>query len=175
MRGGDKLLEPVGGQPLLRLVALRALATGCPVIVTLPSQAPLRCQAVADLDLIPVEVPDADTGMSASFRALANVDTDLLVCLGDMPEIETAHMIALLAARTGSRPVRATTEDGQPGQPVLFPRAMVPQFAALTGDEGARSLLSDCNPELAPLPGNAAVTDLDTPEAWAAWRARTLR
>ncbi|MEZ5755305.1 MAG: NTP transferase domain-containing protein [Paracoccaceae bacterium] len=40
MRGGDKLLEDVAGEPLLRRSARAALATGCPVTVTLPPTGP---------------------------------------------------------------------------------------------------------------------------------------
>ncbi|QFU08427.1 molybdopterin-guanine dinucleotide biosynthesis protein MobA [Rhodobacteraceae bacterium THAF1] len=169
MRGGDKLLEPVDGLPLLRVLAQRGLETGFPVIVTIPTDAVKRRSALDGLDVTIISIPDADTGMSASFRALQHVTTDLLICLGDMPEITTAHMGALIAARDGTRPVRATSEAGVPGQPVLFPASLVARFGELRGDTGARTFLHD--PIFVPLPGDAAVTDLDTPEDWTAWRA----
>ena len=40
MRGGDKLLEPVAGRPLLTRIAEAALATGLPVHVALPPDRP---------------------------------------------------------------------------------------------------------------------------------------
>ena len=172
MRGADKLLERVDGEPLLRTLAKRAIATCHPVIVTLPSDRPARRDALIGLDVRTVPVPDADTGMAASFRALSGVRTDLLICLGDMPDIGTAHMAALISARDGVHPVRATGSDGTPGQPVLFPKAMVPLFADLGGDRGGRALLKEGSVIDVPLPGRAALTDLDTPEAWTAWRAR---
>jgi CTP:molybdopterin cytidylyltransferase MocA len=41
----------------------------------------------------------------------------------------------------------------------------------LSGDEGARAILRRHPPRLLALPGRHAVTDLDTPEDWARWRA----
>lgn len=176
MRGADKLLEPVGGRPLLRVVAEHAIRAGWPVIVTLPPGAAARRAALAGLDLRALEVPDAPSGMAASFRALAGaVPGALLVVLADMPEIEAPDLAALIAThlRDPSRVVRAADEGGCPGQPVLFPARLVPAMAGLAGDEGARRLLTGEDVATVPLPGRRATTDLDTPEDWAAWRART--
>jgi molybdenum cofactor cytidylyltransferase len=43
----------------------------------------------------------------------------------------------------------------------------------LTGDQGARAVLQRHADKIlyTALPGQHATTDLDTPEAWAAWRA----
>ncbi|MCV6595140.1 MAG: NTP transferase domain-containing protein, partial [Silicimonas sp.] len=51
MRGRDKLLEPIGGVPLLRRQALAALTTGCPVLVTLPEGNEPRRAALEGLAL----------------------------------------------------------------------------------------------------------------------------
>mgnify|MGYP006910720262 CR=1 FL=1 len=51
-------------------------------------------------------------------------------------------------------------------------------FAALiqlSGDQGARALLKTVSVHDIALPGQRALTDLDTPEAWAAWRAARAR
>jgi molybdenum cofactor cytidylyltransferase len=56
---------------------------------------------------------------------------------------------------------------------VLFGRRFFETLARLKGDEGARAILAD-HPELViavTTPGAAATIDLDTPEAWDAWRA----
>lgn len=176
MRGRDKLRETVGGMPLLRLVARRALETGAPVLVTLP-EARSRDDALEGLAVDLVRVPDADTGMAASFRAIAPLADGraVMVVLADMPDITAADMRALIAQWQGApdTPLRAATAGGQPGQPVIFPASLVPRFAELQGDAGGRALLSGQKVELLPLAGDRAVTDLDTPEAWDAWRART--
>ncbi len=176
MRGGDKLLETVDGTALLRLLATRGLAAGWPVAVTLPPGGAARRAALRGLPLDRLEVPDAATGMAASFRRLAAaLPGPLLVMLADMPEIETEDLRRFIAAHEAApgRVLRATAASGRPGQPVLFPARLVPALAELEGDEGARSLLTDEEVVAIPLQGDRAITDLDTPEAWAAWRART--
>ena len=50
MRGGDKLLEDVHGAPCLQVMAKRALATGQPVLVTLPSSDHPRAACVTGLE-----------------------------------------------------------------------------------------------------------------------------
>ncbi len=175
MRGGDKLLETIGGTALLRLLAIRALVAGWPVAVTLPPGQSPRRAALRGLPLDLLDVPDAATGMAASFRRLSALQAPLLVMLADMPEIETADLRRLIAAHAAApdRVVRATAASGRGGQPVLFPARLVPALAGLAGDEGARRLLAGEEVVAVPLPGDRAVTDLDTPEAWAEWRART--
>jgi CTP:molybdopterin cytidylyltransferase MocA len=66
---------------------------------------------------------------------------------------------------------RACDADGTPGHPVILPARLLPDLAQITGDTGARDLLRTHPETPVPLPRQHATTDLDTPEAWAAWRA----
>lgn len=178
MRGRDKLLEEIEGQALLRRQVRRALATGCPVIVCLSAERPARRAVVQDLDLQVIEVPDPEAGMSASLRAgMAGIDADatgVMVLPADMPELESAHLLKLMQwfADEPTGIWRATDEAGTPGHPVVFPRQMFPALRHLPDGEGARALVAEHEVRLCPLPGQAAVTDLDTPEDWARWRAQ---
>jgi CTP:molybdopterin cytidylyltransferase MocA len=177
MRGGDKLLEPVDGTPQLARAAAAALATGCPVAVTLRPDDPTRAAALHDLPVTIIAVPDAASGMSASLRrgaAACPPGHALMVLPADMPDLGTADLSAVLAAQTRhpDRILRATAADGTPGQPVLFPPAHLPRFTGLAGDQGARGLLAGQDVGPVRLPGTRAITDLDTPEDWAAWRAQ---
>jgi CTP:molybdopterin cytidylyltransferase MocA len=179
MRGSDKLLEPVEGRALIRRQAEVALLTGCAVVVTLPPDRPARGAALEGLAVTRVIVAEAAQGLSVSLAAgLAAVAPGraALVLLADLPEItgdDLARMIALHAARPEAI-LRAVAEDGTPGHPVLFPAAILPELRAMTGDSGARDVLRRHAGRVVavPLPGRRAVTDLDTPEDWAAWRAR---
>jgi len=126
-------------------------------------------------------VPDSALGLSASIRAgvRAAGARPVLVLLADLPEITTDDL-SLLLARHAAAPdliLRATAADGTPGHPVLFPDWALPGLAALTGDSGARDLLLQHRnrTDLIALPARHAVTDLDTPEDWAAWRAASVR
>lgn len=173
MRGRDKLLEKIDGEAQLRRLAVTALKAGIgPVAVTLPTDTPDRSEALDGLAVAILPVADAAEGMSASLREAALwAGTDpLMVCPADMPDL-TAQDFATMAAAYRGRPLRAVACDGTPGHPVVFPPALVPLFAALIGDQGAREILRPNPPQPVPLPGRRATTDLDTPEDWAAWRA----
>lgn len=177
MRGADKLLEPVEGVPLIARTVGTALETGLPVIVALRPDRPARHEALAGLAAQHVSVPDAAEGMGASLRraaAAAPEGAALAVVLADMPEITAADLTALVTAfetAGGDTVVRAASEDGRPGQPVIFPARLRPALLALGGDTGGRDILKAEAAVLVPLPGRRALVDLDTPEDFAAWRA----
>ncbi|MEP2715433.1 nucleotidyltransferase family protein [Pseudophaeobacter sp.] len=171
----DKLMEEVDGEKLLTLICRRAALTGLPCLVTVPSLSHPRVSATGTARLI--EVPDAAEGMAASIRtgvAALPADTDAVMILPcDMPELE-AQDLSHLAAHfhdADSPVLRATSENGTPGHPVLFPRRCFAALRQITGDQGARAVLKSQDVQLIALPSQRAVTDLDTPEAWAQWRA----
>lgn len=178
MRGADKLIEPVEGTPLLVRICGRALESGHTVLVTLPVPPGARGAALGGLDVRRVAVPDADEGMAASIRrgvaALPAGTEAVMIVPADMPELTATDFAALGGRFDPARPalLQAAGADGTPGHPVLFPRDCFPALAALSGDRGARDVLSANRERLVrvPLPGRHALTDLDTPEAWAAWR-----
>jgi CTP:molybdopterin cytidylyltransferase MocA len=184
MRGSDKLLEPVVGEPLLRRQARIAGEGGASeVIVTLPAGDPARAAALDGLAVTRVGIGDPSEGMAASIRAgaaAAGEVAGLMILLADLPEIEAGDIATMIAAfrAEGGRPIlRATSAAGGPGHPVIFPGDLLPELAGLRGDTGPRPVIAahrDRLRELA-LPGARAVTDLDTPEDWAAWRAATGR
>lgn len=181
MRGRDKLLEPVGGAALLRRQLSAAVATGAPVLVTLPRHAGgPRAEVLEGVGRFRVTHIDASEGMAASLRAGAcaareSCAAGLMMLLPDMPEIETGDIAALLAAFAlfPETCLRATSADGRPGHPVVFPARLLDRLSRVTGDTGGRAILADELVRAHALPGDRAVTDLDTPEDWAAWRART--
>nr|WP_281376684.1 nucleotidyltransferase family protein [Rubricella aquisinus] len=179
--GRDKLLEEVAGEPLLARMITQARASGADALrVMLPAAPGPRADITAKAGAQGLPVADAEEGMAASIRAgLAAIprDTDaILLILADMPEVTGAAMARLIAAFDpveGRDIIRATTQDGRPGHPVLFGRRFFEALSRLTGDRGARDVLRDAQDYIVdvPLAGQAAITDLDTPEDWAAWRA----
>jgi molybdenum cofactor cytidylyltransferase len=177
MRGADKLLEPVGGEAVLRRLARAAAAAGGPVAVTLRDPDPARAAALAGLDVTLIPVPDAAEGMAASIRAATAWArglraAGLILCPGDLPDLGPQDFAALAAAFDPlGPPLRATDADGTPGHPAAFPAHLFPELAAVSGDQGARAVLSAHPPRPLPRPGHGPTLDLDTPEAWAAWRA----
>ncbi|NBZ89749.1 nucleotidyltransferase family protein [Stagnihabitans tardus] len=174
MRGEDKLALEIDGIPLLRRTVLTAQVMRMDIIVTLRVNDPRRA-LIADLDVEIREVPDADEGLAASLRKGAEGAGALMVLPADMPDI-TRHDLMTMRAQMhlhATRILRACASDGTPGHPVAFPAFLRPEFQALRGDTGARPILQAHAERVLDvlLPGHHATTDLDTPEAWAAWRA----
>lgn len=173
MRGGDKLLEDVEGRAVLRLLAERGLAAGLELRVTLPSLDHPRAATLAGLDVQLIEVPDWQSGMAASIRAgvSAPLPGPVIILPGDMPEITPDDLITIASA-TGAI-VQGTNAAGRPGHPVRFAPEYRAALMELSGDVGARDIVRRQADQITrvALPGDHAVTDLDTPEEWAAWRA----
>lgn len=178
MRGADKLIELIDGAALLRRQAQVALASGARVIALLPGDKPARNEALEGLLLEQVCVLDALAGMSASFRAgiqaLPEGTEAAIMMLADMPEIEAPDIARLIAAwrEAPAHPARLCGPDGQPGSPVLFPKKFFGALARIEGDEGGRSVLKGQQITLVPCADERALIDLDSPEDWAAWRAK---
>lgn len=180
MRGADKLLQVVDGQSLIRRQAMRALAAADHVVVTLQSADGPRAQALAGLPLRMVEVPDAADGMATSIRrGVASLPKDIVAVViapGDMPDLTEDDFLSIIngfRAMPQATLQQGTAADGTPGHPVLFPEDCFVALRQITGDHGARDILRANTHRLrhVALPERHALTDLDTPEAWAAWRA----
>lgn len=182
MRGRDKLLEPVGGVPLLcRQAQLARRVTRGAVIVTVPPAPHARHALLADLDVTRCAVADAAQGMSASLRAgmdaLPPDTTCALLLLADLPALTQADLEKVLRAvdlQTNTLVWRGTTAAGKPGHPIVLRADLFAEFAALSGDTGGRAILAAhaARTTYIALPNDHALLDLDTPEDWAAWRAR---
>ncbi len=177
MKGADKLLENVGGLPLLRLMSERCVKSGETRVVLGPGQDAKRA-VLEDLAVEVVEATGTD-GMAASIRAGVEgvKNRAVMIVLADMPEISASdlHLLSGLYAQNLSPILQAASKDGTPGQPVIFAPKYLKHLAKLQGDQGAKSILKANARDVAliPLADDRALTDLDTPEDWAAWRAKT--
>ncbi len=189
MGGADKLLEKVDGVPILRRTALEAIRADLgPIVVGLRPDDRGRKKALRNLPVEIIQVPDAEAGLSATLKAgaewaiaaiLAHKEDDyeysgMCILLPDMPEVtcDDLNKIDRAFQASGGACIRSITADGQPGHPTVFPLHVLRDFEVLTGDQGAASMFEAERVELVALGGNRARLDLDTPEDWAAWRAR---
>lgn len=178
MRGGDKLMEQIGGQPLIRRQAEAALKAGLAVTVALPAPDHPRHLALADLPVTTIFPPEAQDGMGGTLRAgVASLpdSPQFMILLADLPEITTADLRHMVQA-VGEYPdalIWQGASGAQAGHPVIFSDSLRPAFADLTGDDGARAIIKSRQSHriLVALPEDHATRDLDTPEDWAAWRA----
>jgi molybdenum cofactor cytidylyltransferase len=181
MGGPNKLLAEIKGRPLVRIAAEQALASqASPVIVVTGHQRDEVEAALAGLGVTLVHNPDFAGGLSTSLKAgVAAVPGDVdgvIVCLGDMPQVNAPLIDKLIGAFDPEKGalVVAPTINGERGNPVVWSRRFFPDLAALQGDAGARHLIRSV-PEAVvevPLSGTAALVDVDTPDALEAVRAK---
>ena len=177
MRGRDKLFEVVEDTPILtRLVHF---AQGCgAVYVTLPEPNHPRHDLLTDTQAVPIYVPDAADGMSASIkRACAAVSETsakgMMILTGDLPDLTETHFAQICAkwAEDETRYVQAKDRDGKPGHPVIIPKSSWDDIETLQGDIGLRNILRKRHIEYVSYKDYGPTLDLDTPEAWDTWRA----
>jgi len=143
----NKLLEPVEGRPMVAHVAGVALESGAdPVIVVMGFDAQRIEEALGDLKLTLVHNPDFAAGLSTSLRAgvkaLPATVAGALICLGDMPKIDPAVLLALMAAFTGVTAICVPMHQGRRGNPVLWGKRYFTEIIGLSGDRGAKSLIA---------------------------------
>jgi molybdenum cofactor cytidylyltransferase len=184
MSGPNKLLAEINGRPLVRIAAEGALASQArPVIVVTGHQRERVEAALKGLDVTLAHNPDFAQGLSTSVKvgiAAAPLDVDgVIVCLGDMPQVDAPLIDRLLGAFDPEKGalVVVPTIDGKRGNPVVWSRRFFPELVALAGDTGARHVIANY-PEAVtevPLSGNAALVDVDTPDALQAVKAEIER
>jgi molybdenum cofactor cytidylyltransferase len=173
MGGANKLLQPVGGIPMLRRVVNAALASRCtPVLVVTGADAEAAQTCLGGLDVQFVHNPDHASGMASSLRrglgALAADADAAVVLLADMPQIDGGHVDRLLAAFDPRQPkIIAPVKDGRRGNPILWPREFFAEMMAVEGDVGAREVLQRhaLQVETVAFDDDAIFADVDTPAA----------
>ena len=185
MKGGDKTLELVEGIPLIRHLALEALASkAAQTTVILPPDKPLRQKALEDLPVKILIAREAHLGMAHSLKTamqnLTETTQGALIVLSDMPEIKTGHLNRMIERFSWDNPeqiLRAKDQNGKEGHPTLFGKGHFKALAMLTGDRGARDLLKTAQDhlEFVTFDDLAPTTDLDTPQEWAEWRGKEAR
>lgn len=173
----NKLLLPIAGESMLaRVVDAVSAAQLDEVIVVTGYQHAVIEQLLQGRQLRLVHNPDYADGLSTSLRAgLAALPEDcdaVLVCLGDMPGVTSAHINRLIAAfdPLEGRAVCVPTCAGKRGNPVLWDRRLVPaMMRQISGDSGAKQLLGEyaeqvCEVELG---DRGVLMDIDSPQALA--------
>jgi molybdenum cofactor cytidylyltransferase len=179
--GEPKQLLQLDGRALLVRAVEAALASSAwPVVVVLGAHAEKIRPALARLPVLVVENSAWAEGMAASIRAgvttlrqFSRALDAALVALCDQPAF-TADVIGQLVAtqQASGRSIVAAHYAGRNGAPALFLREHFPTLAAITGEEGARSLLNDHPAQIASVDLPALALDLDTPADYAAATAR---
>ena len=145
MGGPNKLLQPYRGKPLLahalRIAeeiefADRIAVTGRDSAKTEALAASFGFRCVFN----PRFAEGLGTSIAAGVRALHPEAEGAFIALGDMPEIGPEVYRALAQTfKQGS--IVAPLHNGARGHPILFCKFYIAQLSALSGDEGARSIV----------------------------------
>jgi len=180
MGGPNKLVEALGGVPLVRQAVMAAVASrATPVIVVTGHQRERVTAALIDLPVMLVDNPAYAEGLSTSVKAgitaVPETVDGAVILLGDMPRVDAALINRLIAAfdTASGGLVAVPVREGKRGNPVLWPRRFFADLEQLKGDAGARHLIGQHARDVVEVPvsNDAAFLDVDTPEALAAARA----
>jgi molybdenum cofactor cytidylyltransferase len=180
----NKLIAEIGGKPLVRIAAEQALASrAAPVIVVTGHEREKVEAALAGLPVRFAHNAGYAEGLGSSLRAgIAAVPKEadgVIVCLGDMPQVDAQLIDKLLAAFDPEKGALVVVPSigGRRGNPVVWARRFFADLMTVQGDIGARHLISSY-PEAVvevPVAGDAALTDVDTPESLSAVKAEIER
>lgn len=166
----QKLLVEIGGRHLIDLVCGQVFAAKPAevIVVTSPEGQSVRA-ACAAFPCKHVTNASAHDGISTSIRAgieACSLDiSGAAIILGDMPAAAELlpELFKQFAAADSQRIVFPASTQGKQGHPVVWPRRFFSELQNLSGDSGAKSLISkyasDCRPM--PIDGPEPFLDVD--------------
>ncbi|MBR6738748.1 MAG: nucleotidyltransferase family protein [Oscillospiraceae bacterium] len=167
--GANKLLEPIGGKPIIHhaLSAIPAELFSSVVVVT-------QYEAVGNIakefNFTTIRNTQPELGVSHTIQlgieALSACDA-ICFAVADQPLLRRESVAALVALHGKNRDkIAALASDGTRGNPCIFPARFFPALMALTGDRGGRSVIRANEDALVLLEAQPQeLWDIDTPDA----------
>ena len=157
---------PHGGV-LVNALVRRAKKAGLDVSVVINAKDTIASK----IDAPCILAPNAGQGMGASIAdalsvfAKQSAAESLLIMPGDLPLLRIESLRRVAASAAPNRIIVPECE-GRRGHPVAFGRQFWPLLRALTGDEGARSLIAKHHEsvDIVELQDEGIYSDADTPE-----------
>jgi molybdenum cofactor cytidylyltransferase len=180
MGKANKLLAEIDGGAMVTRVADAITASkASPTIVVTGHEAERVEAALAGRNVAFVRNPQYEEGLASSVRrgiaALPEDVAGVLICLGDMPRIRTAHIDRLIAAfnPVEGRAICVPTYRGKRGNPVLFARRFFAEMQRLKGDTGARQLIGQYHEIVfeVEMDDDGVLIDVDSPDKLVKLRA----
>lgn len=168
--GAPKLLVEVGAVPMIvraTRVAMAVAGHGA-VTVVLGAEAAQIAVLVSREPVNVVFNPHFDEGIASSIRTgVAQVPAGtsaVMILLADQVAV-TGDDLRQLVAHWIEQPSRivAARYRGTTGAPAIFPADLFAELVGLTGDRGARTLLSIYADRVVAVPMPSAAVDVDTP------------
>ena len=174
--GGDKLLAELStGQKVAEVSCRRLLpAVDRVIAVVRPgSEALVTCLSAAGAETCVCAEADSGIGHSLAFAVSQAPQADgWLIALADMPLVATEDVRRVADALRDGAAIAVPVAGDHRGHPVGFARRFFAELSALSGDHGARRLLTQYADEIVDVPVADAQTwqDIDTVEDLAAAR-----
>ncbi len=160
--GHHKLLLPLGDRAVLSHVVSTVLASKArPLVIVLGYRAEqiraLLSPYAVQPEVMVIENPEYQQGMSTSLRKgietlmmLPYIVDGALIILGDQPLMTPDVINAMIETRQDTgKLIVAALYNGQRGNPTFFDARLFPELLAITGDEGARTVLARHRQEMA--------------------------
>ena len=173
----NKLLLPWGDRRIIEVVVDTLAATRLiEIILVIGHEDEKVTVATAKYPVRIVKNQNFSEGMSSSIReGIQMVNSEAcgyLIVLGDMPEISADTVDALCSqfCTIGNSGIVLPTKAGRRGHPVLFGKEYRHELMTLSGDLGARRIVSShpgCTVEV-PVNSDGIFVDVDTPSAYRA-------
>jgi molybdenum cofactor cytidylyltransferase len=166
--GADKLLVALPDGTAVGVAALRHLAAAVDAVVAVvrPGDEPLARTLAADGARV-TACSQASTGMGTSLAwgvRAAPIAAAWVIALADMPWVRPESVARVVAELRDGAPVAAPSWRGTRGHPVGFAASFYPELCALTGDDGARTILARHAVRLVPVDDAGVLRDVDVPE-----------
>jgi molybdenum cofactor cytidylyltransferase len=175
--GSNKLVVPLpDGTPLVLAVVRRLQLVVNAVIVVVHPQDQVLPELLATENVQVVICQNADAGMGASLAAGVAASGDArgwVIVLADMPAIQISTLQRVVQALDNGAVLAAPYHAGQRGHPVGFRSSVRDELLTLSGEAGAREILTRHAAAVVRLDVDDAgiLLDIDTPADLAAWQA----
>jgi len=174
-----KELLPIAGEPMIRTVVRKLLASGKidEVIAVLGHEANgvgAALSGVTDERLELIGNGRYSEGMGTSLAHAAQAclwgTGAIVVALGDAPFFTTDDVNALLEAHAGGAAIAVPVFQGRRGHPVVLDGSFREELEGLTGDTGARHILERESASVVEveLPDDGFLVDIDDPDDYEA-------
>lgn len=180
MDSGNKLLLDYRGKPLVAHVVETILAAGLEeVVVVLGYEAERVRSVLGGYPVTFAENPRYHEGMSTSIhagvRAASPESAGFMVCLADLPLIESSELEKLVrafntAGAQDDRHIIVPYHRGERGNPVIFPAHYKSEILAQRGLMGCRGLTEQHRDHViaVEMDTDHILTDVDTSDAYEA-------
>jgi len=170
----NKLLAEIDGQPMADITAEQALGSKAEAVFAVIGHEKEKTNEIFENKGIKTFFNEQyEEGLSSSlktgFRELADNYDGILICLADMPFVTTALLDQLIDAFDieEGRAIIVPAVDGKRGNPVLIASSFKADILALTGDIGAKPIITENEHVVFNLDieNDSIFRDIDTPES----------